>query len=96
MADSKMSDTAPSKAVADTIALDKSKNFSYSEIMNTNPVLRGFSKGVSYLTFFPDVHSYTISPSGAWLSVSGAFRSVGNNIRKAMYDHPTPSYKKTK
>jgi hypothetical protein len=64
--------------------------------MNMKPVLRGFSKGMSSLTFFPNIPQRNASPANAWVSVGGAFQRAGDNIRKAMYEQPAPSRKTTK
>lgn len=48
----------------------------------------GFSKGMSFLTFFPHIPQRPASPAGAWESVGRAFQAVGDNIRRAMYEQP--------
>jgi hypothetical protein len=58
-------------------------------------ILRGFFRGISSLTFIQDIPSREYSLKDAWLSVGSAFQSVGDNIRKAMYEQPAPARKKT-
>jgi hypothetical protein len=58
--------------------------------------VRGFRKGINLLTFIQDISPREISPGSAWSSVGGAFRSAGNSLRKAIYEQPAPTRKKTK
>jgi hypothetical protein len=59
----------------------------------TDAFIRGFSKGISSMTFFPNIPRRSISDGDAWAAVGGAFLAVGNNIRKAMNERPAPSGK---
>jgi hypothetical protein len=64
--------------------------------MSAKQVFRGFSKGMSSLTFFPDIPRREVSPAGAWAAVGGAFQSAGNSIRKAIPEQPAPARKTAK
>jgi hypothetical protein len=59
------------------------------ETYMTDSFIRGFSKGISSMTFFPSISRRGI-PAG------GAFQAVGNNIRKAMNEQPAPLGKETR
>jgi hypothetical protein len=64
--------------------------------MNMKPIVRGFSKGMSSLTLFPNIPQRNASPANVWVSVGGAFQSAGNNIRKAMHEQPASTRKTAK
>jgi hypothetical protein len=54
------------------------------------PFMRGFSKGISAMTFFPNIPRRSVSADDAWAAVGDSFQFVGNNIRKAMNEQPAP------
>jgi hypothetical protein len=61
--------------------------------MNVKPALQGFSKGISSLTLFPTPPRRAASADNAWSSVSKAFQSVGNNMRKVLGEQQAPGFK---
>jgi hypothetical protein len=61
-------------------------NGDYTQVMSA--FINGFSKGMRFLTLFPNIPRRPLSSGDAWVSIGRGFQAVGDNLRRVMYEQP--------